>query len=456
MLGRQHDLLLDAPSAVRRYGLDGDVRMFKYDVDGDGAIDSGDKMYIIFGFGRGGSVYYALDVTSPSTPKFLWKKNKTNLAKLGQAWSAPVLTRVNVGSTLQTDPQRVVAIFGGGYDDSQENYDYATDSSGNALYMLELETGNLLWSASNAGANFNDTNMNNAIPSEITVLDIDGDRFADRMYAADMGGRVWRFDIWHGQAPNTLVTGGVFATLGAGHLATKTREDNRRFYYAPDVSVVTPRGPAPFMNIAIGSGYRGHPLEAPGAPDAAATEDRFYALRDYQPFLRRTTASFGTGWTPYTDAMLVDVTQLDTDGNFVDVPDGEKGWKLLLNLDGWRGEKVLAESVTAGGVIFFPTFTPQGADPENPCLAKTLNRTYAVFLDNAKPFGLRDGPDPDTNPDVDDPRDRYIDLAQGGIAPGLAVIQTPDNKTLCLEGVEALGRCVNLGDVVRTFWERRQ
>ena len=39
---------------------------------------------------------------------------------LGQAWSAPVITRVNVNTTAQSDPQKVVLIFGAGYDTSQE------------------------------------------------------------------------------------------------------------------------------------------------------------------------------------------------------------------------------------------------------------------------------------------------------------------------------------------------
>ena len=103
--------------------------------------------------------------------------------------------------------------------------------------------------------------MNNSIPSDITVLDMNGDTFADRMYFGDMGGQLWRLDIWHGQAPANLVSGGLLAALGAGSSRTPTDADARRFYYAPDVAVVTPRGSAPYLNIAIGSGYRGHPLD---------------------------------------------------------------------------------------------------------------------------------------------------------------------------------------------------
>ena len=239
MLGRLNTLNRDVVTANSSYGIDGDVRIFKYDVDGDGVVETGDKVYAVFGFGRGGSAYYALDITSRTKPRFLWKKTSTDLPMLGQAWSAPVITRVNVNSTSQTDAQKFVVIFGAGYDASQDNYTYTTDGVGNGIYMLELTTGNLLWSAgsSTSTADFKHPFMKNSIPSDITVLDMNGDSFADRMYFGDMGGRIWRLDIWHGQAPASLVSGGLLATLGAGHLASPTDADARRFYYAPDVSV---------------------------------------------------------------------------------------------------------------------------------------------------------------------------------------------------------------------------
>ncbi len=121
---------------------------------------------------------------------------------------------------------------------------------------------------------------------------------------------------------------------------------------------------------------------------------------------------------------------------------------------------MLAESVTVNGVIFFPTFTPTGVDPDNPCLAATLNRTWAVYLDSARPFGLRDAMDTDGDGDIDDESntddadDRYTNDPQGGIAPGTSIVQT-DGQTICLKGV-ATHKCVEIGDVTRTFWERRQ
>ena len=58
--------------------------------------------------------------------------------------------------------------------------------------------------------------MTNSIPGDVRAVDLTGDGFADRMYAADIGGRVWRFDIRNGQDASNLVKGGVFASLGVG------------------------------------------------------------------------------------------------------------------------------------------------------------------------------------------------------------------------------------------------
>jgi type IV pilus assembly protein PilY1 len=468
MMQRANTLMRNRTVSTRSYGIDGDVRVFKYDLNGNGIIETGDKMYVLFGFGRGGPTYYALDITNRTAPRYLWKKDSGDLPMLGQSWSTPQITRVNVGGTGQSDPQKFVAIFAAGYDTGQENFSYRQDTSGTGIYMLELSTGNVLWSGGRtgtAGVNWTSDLMTNSIPADISVIDLNGDTFGDRMYVGDMGGRIWRFDIWHGQAPDLLVSGGVLATLGVGHLnptnpgdATVLRE-TRRFYNAADVSLVTPRGSAPYFNIAIGSGYRGHPLERD-------TRDRFYSIRDYRPFERRLddTYSATAGWTPITDASLVDVT---TDTSVV-VPDGSTGWKILLNSDGWRGEKVLGEAVTVGGVIFFPTFTPIGTNATNPCLAATLNRTWAVYLDSARPFGMRDGQNPGTGGETGgwarDPRSRFTDNPLDGIAPGTAVIMSGGGSTancpqgdcaVCLVGATS-HKCPKVGGLTRTYWERRQ
>ena len=463
-----------AISTQRSYALDGDVRVFKYDVNRDGIVtySAGDRVYIYFGTGRGSpSSYYALDVSQPGTPKFMWQKTSTNLPGLADAWSTPVISRVDVKDATQ-NTNKYVLIFGGGYDSAdQESYVYKTDVAGNRIFMLDAISGDLLWSAgpSASSANLKLAKMTHSIPAGLTVIDNDANGFADRMYAADMGGRVWRFDIANGKGPTDLVAGGVFASLGAAEQSPAVREDTRRFYYAPDVALFAPRGAKPFYNLAIGSGYRGHPLEED-------THDRFYALRDYAPFTPISQTNYDLDSRKYIlDGDLVDVTtSVD-----VTVPDGSAGWKLeLRSKDKWLGEKVLAEAITVNGVILFPTFQPNGQNTDNPCLPATLNRVYAVTADNARPFV-------DNNHDGDklDLEDRSTSLKQGGIAAGISVIvdNSPPDPTkkcekgqpncncdkdgknckyeppesTCLAGVEILKTCVPFKDAVRTFWNRK-
>src|SRR5690606_29995891 len=99
-------------------------------------------------------------------------------------------------------------------------------------------TGALLWHGSLDGTHADFPAMQYSIPARVRVLDFDGDGFADRMYAGDMGGQVWRFDITNGASASNLVAGGVIAQLGAAGLASPTLAETRRFYYAPDVASV--------------------------------------------------------------------------------------------------------------------------------------------------------------------------------------------------------------------------
>ena len=57
------------------YGLDGEIAVLRRDSGGDGAIDSadGDLAWLYFGQRRGGSHYYALDVSNPEAPRLGWK-----------------------------------------------------------------------------------------------------------------------------------------------------------------------------------------------------------------------------------------------------------------------------------------------------------------------------------------------------------------------------------------------
>lgn len=458
LLGRLGDLSSTDVDTDRSYGLDGDVRVLRMDVDQDGSVESGDRVWIFFGMRAGGNHYYAMDVTNRAAPKLLWNIGPDQLPQIGQTWSPPVVTRVNVKDT-NDDNEKFVLIFGGGYDVQQESQAYSADTLGNRIYMVDASTGKRLWFAGSTGNSgtspqpnlkLDDAGqkMNNSIPSRVTVIDTNGDLFADRMYVGDMGGRVWRFDIVNGNAPNDLVHGGVLATLGNGDSGSTAPSDNRRFYNAADVALIDVRGREPYYNIAIGSGYRGHPLNE-------VTHERFYSLHDDQPYVQLTQQQY-KDFEPITQAELVDVTP----GTAAEPPETARGWSLdMYARKRWAGEKVLSESVTVNNAILFTSFEPGqvGDDAKGACFPSTTNRAYAVSALTGKAILNFNT----TNGDTVDDDDLYVEINQEGIVGDINVaLRRRDGDppgsppTICLAGMHVLNKCVNVGGTVRTWWNR--
>ncbi len=464
MLGRARDLYVNDATSDRTYGLDGNIRVIKNEVNDNGVLEPllGERVMIYFGMRMGGSEYYGLDVTNRAAPTLLFKigpneAGSKRMPNAGQSWSTPIAARVNVSGATQNTLQQVL-VFGGGYDTVQENGPYATDSVGNQVFMVDAVSGNLLWYAgpsADTGADLRHAALTHSIPGDVRVFDQTGDGFADRMYAADMGGRVWRFDIHNGQPRASLVTGGVFASLGNAHLSTHPDATTRRFYSAPDVSFLSSGGRT-WINIGIGSGYRGHPLNL-------LTEDRFYSLRDHRPFARLTQAQYNA-ITPITEA---DVNLIDvTDDIAPTIPPGASGWRMDLRRPSaaWTGEKSLSEARTVQSWIQFSTYEPNSTSTvvSTSCApAVGTNRLYTVSAYTGAPVLDRENPtDP---PDSTDDRD--TELAQGGIAPEVVwLFPSPDDPIncvgaecrpppRCLVGLENCGVGITMAPV-RTFWRQ--
>ncbi len=447
-MGNLVDFMVNQETGNKIYGLDGNIRPVRIDLNDNGVIEpgAGDRVILYFGMRRGGETLYAVDVSRKDSPRLLWKANSGTLPGVGQTWSTPVPARVNIAGT-----DRSVLIMGGGYDTGQDTTLYSRDTVGRAVYMLDAETGALLWRAGglNSGADLEDANLDNSIPADVRVLDMSGDGLADRMYAADTGGQVWRFDINNGSSGASLVTGRVVASVGAADMAVPTTADSRRFYYAPDVALIQKTATSPaYISIAIGSGFR-------ASPNNVFVRDRFYALRDYDVFTNLTAAEHAAR-PAITEADLVDVT-----GNLTPtIPSGSAGWYMELRYPSWQGEKVLAEARQFQNQILFTTFTPGGGQARACAPTAGRNRLYVVSaVDGSPTVNL----DESADPEVLTLRDRFQDLEQGGISPEVVFIfPSPDDPEncegeectpppVCLVGLEACQAEFNNAPV-RTFW----
>ena len=90
------------------------LRIYFKDVDKDGIVDMGDQVILLCGERKGGTSYFALDVTDPVAPRFMWQINRSVIAELGETWSEPVFGLVKT-SDADDDTGTPVMFIGGGY-----------------------------------------------------------------------------------------------------------------------------------------------------------------------------------------------------------------------------------------------------------------------------------------------------------------------------------------------------
>jgi type IV pilus assembly protein PilY1 len=247
-------------------------------------------------------------------------------------------------------------------------------------------------------------------------------------------------------------------------VATPDIAETRRFYNAPDVSLIQSRGSASFMAVNIGSGYRGHPLHR-------ATVDRFYSLRDKLPFRKMTQAEYNA-FTPITDttAGLVDITANPAGAALLPT---DIGWKYVLSAN--AGEKALSEATTVGGTVLFTTYQPLDPDPRTPCHSQHRNRAYAFNVQSGKPALDLNNDGNITNADLFEVVNHdgilgnvNVVVLRGGLldqynaacqASGPLACRGEDTssegKLICQAGMHIMGRCVPIGDGGRNFWRKQ-
>ncbi len=372
------------------------------DLNEDGTIDStvGDKQYVFFGLRRGGKGYYALDVSNPDAPAFLWKidKNSTGMGELGQSWSVPVVSYVPGYSTGGVP--KPVLIFGGGYDVSKDDTAIVAgaDTEGRGIFIVDALTGALVWSvtpAANSATNLQSSGTSGlrfSITASLTVLDSDGDELTDRIYAADTGGNVWRVDLPGSTRPTSSQTTWRITKIASLNTAsTESHAGDRRFFNAVDV-VRTRDSSGTFDALLIGSGDREN-------PNATDNRDRLYMLRDRQTSPYTTTAptssACSSGSTDYRCSLPIGNTNLyDASDNLLQVGTSaqkEAAKAALASARGWfvrlgesTGEKALARSLSIGGKVYFTTFAPNVAAGSLQCEPSAgTGRLYELRLTDA-------------------------------------------------------------------------
>ncbi|CAA0097250.1 Type IV pilus biogenesis factor PilY1 [Halioglobus japonicus] len=365
----------------KHYGVDGAPVVLRVDHNADGTLDAavGDEAYVYFGLRRGGSSYFALDISAPdAVPTLAWKLSRTvggAFDELGLTFSTPVVGKVNyAGSPVD------VLIFAGGYnggwtDDFSarrgKDHDATDDAVGNAIYIVNARTGESVWKAvrGDTGASTNTryyhAGLVDSIPSSVSAL-VTPEGIVHRLYVGDSGGAVWRVDL----PPNRnsradhrrdrwFIT--KLADLGADAAETGGSErDDRRFFHAPDI-VQSYDAVGNFDGLLIQSGNRADPNET-------VVENALFYIKDREiqtgSEVVRGENDVSNPAGRYQMSDMNDQTrcidgseEVSEGGGTIACADRrtEGGWYIRFEQP---GEKGLSTPLTDGGRVFTSTFTP--------------------------------------------------------------------------------------------------
>lgn len=162
---------------------------------------------LVGGLGKGGKGYYAINVTNPddldteseAAQNILWEFTEADdggvgSSDLGYSYSQPLIAMSNAESGGE---KRWVAIFGNGYN--------STSADGDAvLYALFIESGqDGTWTANSDFIKIS-TGVGKAESTDLTTpngiggvrgIDSDGNGTVDYVYAGDLQGNLYRFDL---------------------------------------------------------------------------------------------------------------------------------------------------------------------------------------------------------------------------------------------------------------------
>lgn len=360
--------LLTDPAYSHRYFVDGAP------LSGDAYIGGQWKTLLLGGLGAGGKAIYALDVSNPDSfaaANVLWEY--TDATDLGNTYSQPQIARLHDGNWA--------AIFGNGYNS-------ASDKA--FLYVVNLSNGALIAKIPAGSATSNGL-------STPAVYDANGDKIADYVYAGDLKGNLWKFDI-------TAAAPGSWGLANGGMpLFTATNA-------SAQVQPIT-------VQPVIGGHPSGGQLVYFGTGRYLTSTDptnievqSFYAVWDNGAMGTANRGQF------QAQTIILETTEFgyslrELSKNTVDWTGGKRGWYLdLVPPGGSGGERVVSNALMKHDRIIFSTMIPS----TDPCVPGGIS--WLMELDTLT-GGQTSASVFDFNND-----DKYDDsdkLASGNVASGV-------------------------------------
>ncbi|MDD2914480.1 MAG: PilC/PilY family type IV pilus protein [Gallionella sp.] len=282
--------------------------------------------------------------------------NASAYSNLGYTYGTPQIKLVNVGTAASPVPLRAV-IIGNGYNNGGDYQSY--------LFIVNAENGRLVRAikADNTATNTTGTAATNgtaASPnglSNILAFDSNADGYVDRVYAGDLNGTMWKFDLSSATANLAGATASVLHVTSPAQPITAT-----------PAAILHPSGSGYMVNFATGGIFTGtQPTTGTGATGDLSDTATFYTYGIWdgapagnttltQPVL--TERCYNSSGIPSTLPCSAAETRVRrvTSAPPSWASGGDKGWKVALPIG---GERVVGEgSFISSSRYYFSTYNP--------------------------------------------------------------------------------------------------
>jgi type IV pilus assembly protein PilY1 len=346
----------------------------------DGTAGSGDVFYngqwhtwLVGGLGAGGASVYALDVSNPdsfgSNAKDIvvgeWSHNGKDAVwkNLGNTHGQPQFGRFHNGQWG--------AVFGNGWcsekDAANGNCANTNGAAGIYVMLIDQYTGKPSFRFISTGA-ATGSKISNGIAST-SPIDSDDDGIIDYVYAGDLAGNVWRFDLTsHDASAWSNKVQKIFTTQNNQPITTK-------------ITVTPSKKQGMVLNFGTGKRDEGYLLEE---TTYAKSKQSIYGVLDNEVVPGNTTNSVSSNQTAKVLLKELQIQSINPNNNELSKNNidwkTQKGWYMdLPALNGnQKFEQILYNSVVQGDVLFVNSFIDGNESIISCSNTKSSGFTYAL------------------------------------------------------------------------------
>jgi type IV pilus assembly protein PilY1 len=310
------------------------------------------KTVLLGATGAGAKAVFALDVTDPAAfdaSKVMWEFTHP---ELGYTLGQPTIVRLDK-TTVNGDPGWY-AIFGNGYNSTSQKAQ---------LFIVELANP-ANYTVIDTGVGSVVTGDQNGLATPIPV-DVNGDRITDAIYAGDLQGNIWKFDVDTTDGTNTWRipfdtngdgTGTAKPLFQACTASTCAAGERQPITTRPNVG----RHPNGGVMVYVGTGR--YFVDGDNIVSATPQKQSFYGVRDIGNSGSDYVSNSRDGLTAQTIQYEVTSGTVDYRINSTNTVDysTKRGWYLDLEspTNGLEGERVISPALLRFDRVIFTTAIP--------------------------------------------------------------------------------------------------